>query len=133
MTIADDLFPTQQGWDEMIQKEIPNPTEEEVVLNADCDDKGWIINCAFLSRKYYDRYKRIYFEGYFSLCCDNEFTYQALYDNVVKNAKHLHFEHRHFQTGKSEIDEVYKKTQSYFSQGDALYRSRRHLYPGIEL
>jgi hypothetical protein len=125
LQIADDYFPTADGWDEEIRRAVPD-VNEEVVLDVDnSDGSTWLLPFSILTRTYHDRYGYIFYPGYHGLCADNEFTEQARRDGVVRNARHIVFDHRHVDRGLSKMDDIYARQKSHYSAGEKLFAERQ--------
>jgi predicted RNA methylase len=124
MQIADDYFP-RPGWDVAIRRAIPD-VGGEVVLDVDnSDGSTWLLPFSILTRRYYERYGYVFYPGYQGLLGDNEFTEQARRDRVVRDARHIVFEHRHPDRGMSENDQVYVRQKNRYSEGEQLFRERQ--------
>jgi hypothetical protein len=122
----DDLFPPRH-WDTMIREAIPD-TSREVVLHvssgAPADDRLFIPQI-------YTRVRavRLGYGGhpdYESMFADNEFTEHARMDNVVREARYIHFEHRHPVLGKAKMDAVYEQEnrRESYEKGQAVFLRR---------
>jgi hypothetical protein len=73
---SDDMNPQIQGWDEEIRKGFEKyfPDYDGVLHFNDGFQYSALNTLCILGRPYYDRFRYIYYPGYKSLFCDNEFT-----------------------------------------------------------
>jgi hypothetical protein len=124
LQIADDYFPPA-GWDEAIRQAIPD-VQQEVVLDVDnSDGVARLLPFSILTRAYYERYGYIFYPGYHGLFADNEFTEQARRDRVVRNARHIVFQHLHPDRGTAPMDAIYTRQKSHLTDGKALFKTRK--------
>ena len=113
ITIADDILPCEH-WDTEILKIVD--LKEDVVLDVDSGaGTDPLITFVFATRPFILKlcqkygYEGFFYPEYTGVYCDTEFTELARFEKVVRNAKHLYFEHLHPIFGKSPMDDVYRK------------------------
>ena len=132
IVLADDLFPCE-GWDEKIEQALKHLVMRssgavlEVSYGGTSADQRRLIIHPILTRAYYERYGYVFFPEYFSMYCDDDFTAQARQDQVVLDARHIVFEHRH-PTNGSLPDAVYRRSNANekMEQGRAIFERRWH-------
>jgi len=116
ITVADDIY-TPPHWDTELLKVLGNLTNEkvaEVKSGTSPMDDEW-MRCLFISiltRSYYNRYGYVFHPKFESMYCDVWFTEQARSDEVVVDARHLTFQHKHWIGTTVPYDEVYQKQDS---------------------
>lgn len=74
---SDDMIPVQGGYDHIIcsdmAKHFPD-TDGTLHYNDGFSGKDRLITLSILGRKYFNRFGYLYYPGYKSVFCDNEFT-----------------------------------------------------------
>lgn len=124
MQIADDYSPPE-GWDEKIRAAVSDVTRD-VVLDVDnSDGVARLLPFSILTRAYYDKYGYLFYPRYHGFFADNEFTEQARRDRVIRNARHIVFEHRHPDRGTAPMDAIYERQRSHLDEGKQLFRERK--------
>lgn len=125
INVADDLFPPEH-WDTLLLQTLDSLsshgqhwTNKEIALDVETGAPTWtaagsgLITFCFITRKYYERYGYLLYPEYISVYSDNDFTDQARRDDVVVDAKHIKFEHRHPIYNKNvKTDAVYEGQSS---------------------
>ena len=95
---SDDMNPQMRGWDEEIRKGFEKyfPDYDGVLHFSDGFQYSYLNTLCILGRPYYDRFGYIYYPGYKSLFCDNEFTEvskllnkQVYIDNTIIRHDHV--------------------------------------------
>jgi glycosyltransferase involved in cell wall biosynthesis len=116
--LSDDWEPTQH-WDETILKEFEGVEDECVLAISDGHRTDTLLCMAILNRKRYDKQGYLFHPDFFSVFSDDYFTWAAYKDKVIKEAKHIVFEHQHPVFNKGEWDEtyLYSNAQKNFIQG----------------
>lgn len=109
--LSDDWEPTQ-GWDETIIKEFEGVEGEQVLAISDGHRTDDLLCMAILNRKRYDKQGYMFHPDFFSVYSDNYFTWLATKDGVIKNAKHIVFEHKHPVFQKAEWDKTYLESNA---------------------
>jgi len=128
--VADDLRPPEH-WDTELLKVIPDPAAEFVVevSSAKLPDAAGLMVAYLLSRARYEALGYAINPEYIGLYADNEFGDHARMDEVVIDARHLHFRHHHpyYGDGLFPQDAVYASgnTSEAVVQGLALYARRK--------
>lgn len=106
--IEDDLWP-QKGWDLQCIEAMAGMLDEVAVLSV-CDGFNAVIENS-ITRRFFEE-RGFYHEGYFGLCGDNEFREKLRRDGVPRiEARHILFDHRHYQRGQAPNDETYQRKQ----------------------
>ena len=133
--LSDDMVPVEFGFDEMIRKKFEEffPDLDGVLWFNDGKMGNALNTCSILGKTYFNRFNYIYYPGYESLFCDQEFTDVA---NILQKQQYfdeVFIEHRHFLQKKyhSRFDELYQKNYRSFSKDKKLYQERLSI--GFEL
>ena len=116
--LSDDWVPVE-GWDDLILKEFEEVEGEQVLAISDGHRKDDLLCMAILNRKRYEKQGYLFHPDFFSVYSDNYFTWCAARDNVIKDAKHIMFEHMHPVFEKAEWDATYtySNAQKNYVQG----------------
>jgi hypothetical protein len=84
-----------------------------------------------MDRAYYTRFGYVYYPGYRHMFCDQEMTAVGhLLGKVID--LDMTFEHMHYSVGKSNYDEINRKNDATWSQGEALFNERLKTNFGID-
>ena len=120
--LSDDWEPLQD-WDEIILKEFEGITDECVLAISDGGRQDDLLCMAILNRKRYEKQGFLFHPDFFSIYSDNYFTWAAKKDGVLKDAKHIVFEHQHpvFNKGEWDATYLYSNAQKNFIQGQAKF------------
>ena len=123
---SDDMIPEVVGYDNIIREKMRKhyPDTDGVLFFNDGYQGRNVNTLSILGRKYYRRFGYIYYPGYKSFFCDNEFTKVA-----YKLKKQTYFatviiRHRHPINSDAKQDSLYERNKSYFDEDMALYNSR---------
>lgn len=125
---SDDMVPIQHGYDNIIRRKMLQhyPDTDGVLFFNDGFHKNRLNTIVICGSKYYRRFGYIYFPGYKSLWCDNEFTDVA---NLLKKQTYdsqVIIKHEHPGTNSDIVfDETYTRNQVFYFDDEALYFSRR--------
>lgn len=116
--LSDDWEPTQH-WDETILNEFEGVEGEQVLAISDGHRTDELLCMAILNRKRYEKQGYLFHPDFFSVYSDNYFTWAAYKDKVIKEAKHIVFEHQHpvFNKGEWDATYLYSNAQKNFIQG----------------
>lgn len=116
--LSDDWVPTQ-NWDTTILKEFEGVDGECVLAISDGHRTDDLLCMAILNRKRYAKQGYLFNPRFISVFSDDYFTWSAKKDNVLKDAKHIVFEHQHPIFGKAQMDATYQHSNSpdKFMQG----------------
>jgi FkbM family methyltransferase len=133
MLASDDMIPIEQGYDEIIRKDMNDHFKDsDGVLWYNDGGQNNINTLSILGKKYYDRFNYIYHPDYISLWCDNEFTDVSLKLNKVYRSNKIIIEHQHPAWQKANFDELYIRNESYFGIDQQTYTKRKELeFPEI--
>lgn len=114
-----DCFP---NWDKTVLRATDG--FEDFVLKTYDGTQKWIITMPILDRKYYDRFKYIYYPGYRHMFCDTEFSHVA---DVLKRViwrNDIVFRHNHYSNKAAKRDAINVRADATWDQGKALYIER---------
>jgi hypothetical protein len=135
---ADDFYPPPH-WDSSFLKVVRNVRgvakwgNKDFVLQisqalADGNSSD-MLNTAILSRARYERLGYVYYPEYEGMFADDDYSEHAWMDNVVIDARHMVFEHRHPTTTPGvEWDDAYRyenRKESYYAGRTILERRRK--------
>jgi hypothetical protein len=126
---SDDMIPQIKGYDEIIINKMKDiyPNTDGVLWFNDGFKKSELNTICILGKRYYEKFNYIYYPGYKSTWCDNEFMTvadllgkQTYFDDVI-------IKHEHPDWGFGKQDEVHKKNQQDFNYDMTLYNNRKKI------
>lgn len=120
--LSDDWDPNP-GWDDVILKEFEGVEGEQVLAISDGQRSDDLLCMAILNRKRYEKQGYLFHPDFFSVYSDNHFTWAAAKDGIVKQAKHIVFQHQHPVFNKGEWDTTYRYSNDpkNYMQGHAKF------------
>lgn len=123
---SDDMVPEVPFYDEQIRERMSQfyPDTDGVLFFND-GYQGYRLNTLVIcGSKYYQRFGYIYYPGYKSLFCDNEFMdvanelgKQTYFDQVI-------IRHQHFTNTRSSPDALYTHNDTFWNHDHNVYYSR---------
>jgi glycosyltransferase involved in cell wall biosynthesis len=124
LIVVSDDFGCPLDWDKLVVGAFGN--NKDAVLHVHDCLYGQLVTLPILTRTYYERLGYIYYPEYFSMFCDTELTYHARQEGKLIDALHLRFEHRHYTTGKTAVDETYLRENSNYAWavGEKIFKER---------
>lgn len=127
IVISDD-FDCQSSWDTKLINNIRGRTD----FCAKTVDgiQPTLITLPLMDRIYYERYGYIYNPNYLHMFSDQEMTAVAIMTGKYIKIPML-FEHLHYTTGKSAYDDINRKNDATWAQGEALFNERLKTNFGI--
>jgi hypothetical protein len=90
-----------------------------------------LITMPIMDRIYYERYGYVYHNDYLHMHCDEELTCVALMTGKYIKLP-LTFLHNHYTTGKTEIDDINRKNNATWAQGQKTLNEHAKNNFGIE-
>ena len=123
---SDDMIPEMLFYDEIIRDRMEQyyPDTDGVLFFND-GYQGYKLNTLVIcGSKYYQRFGYIYYPGYKSLFCDNEFM-----DEAYRLGKQTYFHkviirHQHPSNMGQSYDPLYKLNDTFWAHDQAVYNSR---------
>lgn len=128
LIVVSDDFDCVDGWDEKLLAAVDGMSDF-IVKTPDGYQKT-LMTLPIMDRKYYQRFGYVYEPGYKHLWCDTEMTVVAHMLGRVVNVDVL-FEHLHHSLGKSIKDDISKKNDATWKQGQAHFNERLKTNFGI--
>jgi hypothetical protein len=124
--VSDDMFPCDK-WDSKIINEYKRLGKSPAVLQVHDTIRCDILTIPIMNRSAYELIGYIYHPKYLSMYADNDLTQVCKKLEIYNNALHIQFEHKHYTTGKSKIDETYRKENSKLAYiyGQRIYDYRK--------
>lgn len=124
---SDDMIPQVKGYDRIIVEKMNEnfPDTDGVLWFNDGNQKRNLNTLSILGKKYYDRFKYIYFPEYKSTWCDNEFMDVA---NILGKQKYFDdviIRHEHPDWGFGGRDLIHKGNLDNEPFDKTLYISRK--------
>ena len=113
-----DCYP---GWDAGILQDCAG--KNDFIIKTQDGIQKWIITMPIMDRAYYNRFGYIYHPDYLHMFCDTELTCVADLTGrkIVSN---LMFKHNHYSVTKERQDEVSKRADKTWDQGEKLFLER---------
>jgi glycosyltransferase involved in cell wall biosynthesis len=110
-----------ERWDEAILKEVGDRTDW--IMKTQDGIQSWLITMTLMDRTYYNRFGYIYQPDYKHLWADTELTAVAdLTGRLIKSD--LLFRHIHPCVKLAEEDDLYRRNNGTWVQGETLFKSR---------
>lgn len=130
IVISDD-FDCCLMWDRQLLNELSNRwIGTDFLIKTPDGIQPTLITLPIMGRKYYERFGYVYFPGYEHMFSDQEMTAVGHMLGKVLNVN-IPFEHRHYSVGKSAYDEVNRKNDATWRQGENLFNERLKTNFGI--
>lgn len=129
LIVVSDDFSCPKKWDTELLKHIGDRTD--FVAKTQDGLQNWLITLPIMDREYYNRLGYIYNPDYNHLFCDTEMTVVGDLLGKTINIPIL-FPHRHHtQPGGIPKDEVSKKNDATWAQGQAVFLNRARKVFGL--
>jgi len=133
LVASDDMYPTTVGYDIIIDNDMQtyHPDTDGVLYYP--DGYTTLNTLPILGRKYYQRFNYVYYPGYKSFFCDNEFHIVA--ELLGKHTKigRVMFKHEHPANTKNAFwDELYKRNNSSWKEDEELFNQRKLINFGVD-
>jgi hypothetical protein len=126
LVASDDMIPEVKGYDNVIRQNMKKhyPDTDGVLFFNDGYLGKKLNTLSIMGSKYYQRFGYIYYPGYKSFYCDNEFMEvaeklkkQTYFDKVI-------IRHRHFINNSAPMDVLYLRNGKYVQEDKDLYYIR---------
>lgn len=126
MIVVSDDFDCPPNWDVELLKQLEG--QKDFAAKAQDGIQPWMMTMPIMDRTYYERYGYIYNPEYKHMYCDVELSCVA-----QMTGKYIYldmrFRHRHYsRPGGIKADEVTKKNDSTYEQGEAVFIERAKRY-----
>lgn len=123
IAISDD-FGCPVHWDLTLEDIVGEDLDVAVLVHDGVSAR--IMTLPIVGRTFYERHGYIYYPGYPSFLADDDLTALADREGKLVDARHIVFEHRHFTTGRSPLDNTYRRrdTALEWLRGDRMFRRR---------
>lgn len=105
---------------------------KDYVLRVADGIQDWIITAPIIDRHYYNRFGYVYNPEYAHMFSDTEFTHVADMLGKIIRRDDIMFRHAHPCKGLATMDEVYRKNDQTFKQGQQVYMRRFKENFGLE-
>ena len=110
------------GWGKTILEVTKD--REDFLLKTNDGTQGWIVTLPIMDRKFYEANGYFYYPLYSHMFCDTDLTHKADIEKKLIIRNDITFEHRHYQTRKTQKDAVNEKNDRTWGQGQDLYLQR---------
>lgn len=127
INMSDDMLFMQKGFDQIIRRDFFEafPDLDGFVHYPDKNAGPLLATMSIFGKPYYSRFGYIYHPEYTSLWCDNEAMEVAKKLNRYKYFERSLFDHLHPAYRKSNSDEQYRLTESFFQVDNLIFRKRQ--------
>ena len=124
---SDDMIPEVKGYDQIIKNKMNEfyPDTDGVLWFNDGFQGDKLNTLCILGKKYYDRFNYIYFPGYLSVWCDNEFMDVANLLDKQKYFNEVIIRHEHPDWGYGNTDIIHNLNTKNETHDKELYFSRK--------
>lgn len=109
------------GWDAETLKAVGD--RKDWILKTQDGIQPWMITMPIMDRAYYNRFGYIYHPDYLHMFCDTELTCVADITGR-KITSNLLFPHKHYSVTKEQPDEINRKADATWAQGEKLFLER---------
>lgn len=125
---SDDMIPVQGGYDEIIAKAMAKhypDTDGVLWFNDGFSGRDRLITLSILGRKYFNRFNYLYYPGYKSVFCDNEFTDVARLLGKVTYIDQVIIQHQ-WVGAVAPTDSIHQRNESVemYAHDKAIYEQR---------
>lgn len=127
IVVSDDTDPCPH-WDEKILSIVEGKTDW--ILKTQDGIQPWIITMPVMDRAYYNRFGYIYYPEYEHLFCDTELTCVADITGR-KIESDLLFPHKHYSVTKEKPDDLHRRNDATWRQGEELFLKRYDMNFGL--
>lgn len=125
--ISDDME-CHWNWDINLRETVKE--KESFLLKTDDGLQPTLVTLPIMDRKYYESFGYIYHPDYNHMWVDTEMTAVAIMSGRYLKCD-LKFPHAHYTTNRSKYDEVNRRNDSTWAQGEALFNDRLQFNFGI--
>lgn len=116
--LSDDFNQPPFHWDKALTKALTG--KSDYVVKTQDGAQPWIITLPIMDRLFYNRFGYVYNPAYKHLFCDTELAHVgAIMGKTV--TLDLKIPHNHYTTGKTLFDEVNRKNDATWEQGEGVY------------
>lgn len=133
LIVVSDDFECFPNWDLFLERNLQG--KEDYIVKTSDGIQDWLITLPIMDRKYYERFGYIYYPEYKHLFCDTEMTAVAdlLGRKIDLRSEQYVFRHLHPCAGLSEADEINRKNDATWQQGETLYNERKKINFGLNV
>lgn len=122
MIVASDDTDCPENWAHLIL--MATEGKSDFVLKTFDGAQTWIVTMPVLDRVYYNRFGYVYYPEYQHQFCDTEFTHVADVTKKIIWRNDILFRHLHYSVLKEQKDDVYRKNDNTWHEGERLYLKR---------
>lgn len=137
LVASDDMVPVKQGYDKIIANYMLQyfPDYDGTLHFFDGHVSQATNTMPIIGKKYYERFGYIYYPGYQSMYCDNEFTLVA---KILKKEKYLNeliIEHLAPAWGKAPLDDLYRanNAETFHTPDSELFAIRQTRFFDLDI
>lgn len=120
--VASDDTECPQNWCSQILNAVIG--RRDYVLRVNDGIQKWIVTAPIIDRTYYNRFGYIYNSDYAHQFCDTEFTHVAHLLGKIVRRDDITFRHNHPCKGLTPMDDVYRRSDATYKQGEKVYIDR---------
>ncbi len=140
VNVSDDQYFTVKGFDDIIRTDFESHIPDlDGIMHYPDGNRSDLMTMSIMGKPWYDRFKRIYYEKYVSVRCDDDAMQEAKAWQKHEGKKHYHFSdrnilvHAHPAYGKAAWDDQYRKTEhtKVHKRDKEIYDSREFYNFGI--
>lgn len=121
LVVSDDFNQPPFHWDEYLIQALRG--KSDFVVKTQDGAQPWIITLPIMDRVYYERFGYVYHPEYRHMFADTEMTHVAHMLGKVIDVD-MKIPHNHYTTGKVKRDDINKKNDATWAQGEKLYLER---------
>jgi glycosyltransferase involved in cell wall biosynthesis len=121
LVLISDDFMCFKNWDVAVIEALEGKSG---VLKTYDGIQKWIVTLPIMTRDYYESQGYIYHPSYFHMFSDSDQTHKADLQKKLIIRNDIVFKHNHYSIGGQPKDEVNKKADSTWAQGEKVYLQR---------
>ena len=125
VVVSDDMSPVFSGYDDTIARDMMTHFPQlDGALHYPDGQRGDLITLSIMGKKLYDKLGYVYYPGYISMWCDNEFTDVVKAMGKYKYLPTIIVRHEWMKDG---ADDLYKcnANKEWWAHDKALYEARK--------
>lgn len=124
--LSDD-FKCPDNWGQLIEEQFKDVTTP-LLIKVDDSYQVFgkdVLTIPIMNRALYEKLGYFFHPEYRSMFCDQDLYHVVNNMGAIRFCPHLVFPHEHYCNGKSKMDETYKRSNTNWDSGKALYARRK--------
>ncbi len=126
--VSDDMIPVLRGYDDIVAKNMIKyfpDTDGVLHFNDGSTGQDILITLPVIGQKYFERFGYLYYPGYKSVYCDNEFTDVARLLGKVVYFEQTIIQHEWIGLNSPDALHLYNESPEIYAHDEPLYDERK--------